>query len=161
MKGVNDCNMLLWSFLTILIIIFDQLTKYWVVENIGLTDSIKIIPGVFDFVYVKNTGAAFSFLSDKTYGIVFLSIISILFCIGVILFIIKYKPKHKLLLTALSLMFSGAVGNVIDRIIRGFVVDFIEATFINFPVFNVADIAITIGAVLLIIYVIFFDKESK
>lgn len=153
--------MLLWSILAIFIIVFDQLTKYWVVENIGLTDSIKIIPNIVDFVYVKNTGAAFSFLANKTYGIVLLSMISIIFCIAVILFIAKKKPTNKLLLSSLALMFSGAVGNVIDRVVRGFVVDFIELTFINFPVFNVADIAITVGAVLLIIYVSFFDKEKS
>jgi len=153
--------MLLWSILAIFIIVFDQLTKYWVVGNIGLTDSIKIIPNIVDFVYVKNTGAAFSFLANKTYGIVLLSMISIIFCIAVILFIAKKKPTNKLLLSSLALMFSGAVGNVIDRVVRGFVVDFIELTFINFPVFNVADIAITVGAVLLIIYVSFFDKEKS
>ena len=153
--------MLLWSLLVLVIVALDQFTKYWVVANIGLTDSIKIIPGIFDFVYVKNTGAAFSFLSQKTYGIVFLSAISIIFCVGVICFIIKKKPQNKLLLTSLGLMFSGALGNLIDRIIRGFVVDFIETTFVSFPVFNIADVSITIGAILLIIYVMFFDKENK
>ena len=153
--------MIFWSVLVVLIILFDQFTKYLVIENIGLTDSLRVIPGVIDFVYVKNTGAAFSFLANKTYGIVILSIISVLFCLGVIVYIIKTKPKNKLLLLSLALMFSGAVGNVIDRIFRGFVVDFIETVFISFPVFNVADIAITVGAVLLIIYVMFFEKESK
>ena len=153
--------MIFWSVLAALIILFDQFTKYLVIENIGLTDSLRVIPGVIDFVYVKNTGAAFSFLANKTYGIVILSIVSVLFCLGVIVYIIKTKPKNKLLLLSLALMFSGAVGNVIDRIFRGFVVDFIETVFISFPVFNVADIAITAGAVLLIIYVMFFEKESK
>ena len=153
--------MILWSLIVIVIMALDQLSKYWVINNIGMTDSITVIPNVIDFVYVKNTGAAFSFLSDKTYGIVILSIISVLFCIGVIFFMIKKKPQSKLLTISLALMLSGALGNVIDRIARGYVVDFIEATFINFPVFNVADIAITCGAILIIIYVLFFEKSKE
>lgn len=152
--------MLLWLLLAIVIIVFDQLVKLWVVNNIGITDSIKIIPGVIDFVNVKNTGAAFSLLADKNYGIIILSVISLVFCIGVAVFVVKKKPKNKLLMASLSMMTAGALGNVIDRIFRGFVVDFIETQFINFPVFNIADIAITVGAVLLIIYILFFDKSK-
>lgn len=153
--------MILWSVVALVIIAVDQLSKYMVVQNIGLTDCIEIIPDIINFVYVKNTGAAFSFLSQKDYGIVLLSIVSVLFCIGVIAYAIYFKPQNKLLRLSLSLMFAGAVGNVIDRILRGFVVDFIELDFINFPVFNFADIAITSGAVLLIIYVLFFDRGEK
>lgn len=153
--------MFLWSLIVVLIIAVDQLSKYWIVNNIGIRDSISVIPKIIDFVYVKNTGAAFSFLSDKNYGIVILSCISILFCIGVILFMIKYRPKHKLLNISLALMLSGAIGNVIDRIFKGYVVDFIEMIFIDFPVINIADIAITFGAAMIIIYVLFFDKSKN
>ena len=153
--------MLLWSLIVICIIALDQLSKYWVINNIGLTDSITIIPKVIDFVYVKNTGAAFSFLADKTYGIVLLSLISVAFCVGVVWFMIKRKPSSKLLTISLALMLSGAFGNVIDRIFKGYVVDFIETTFIKFPVFNIADIAITCGAALVIIYVLFFEKSKN
>ncbi len=153
--------MLLWLLLAAVIIVFDQLVKIWVVNSIGLSDSLKIIPGILDFVYVKNKGAAFSFLAHKEYGIVVLSVISVLFCLAVIWYMLKKKPKSKLLIISLSLMVGGAAGNVIDRIFRGFVVDFIEVQFINFPVFNIADIAITIGAVLIIIYEIFYDKMKK
>ena len=153
--------MLLWSLLSIVIIILDQVTKAWVVSSIGLTESIKIIPGILDFVYVKNTGAAFSILAQREYGIIILSAVSIIFCAAVIWYILKKKPTSKLLLLSLSLMVGGAAGNVLDRIARGFVVDFIEVQFINFPVFNVADIAITVGAVLIIIYEIFFYRSKK
>ena len=153
--------MILWSIIVLIIIALDQISKYWVVNNIGLTDSITVIPDVIDFVYVKNTGAAFSFLANKTYGIILLSCVSVAFCIAVVWFMIKKKPKNKLLTISLALMLSGAIGNVIDRIFRGYVVDFIETTFINFPVFNVADIAITIGAVLVIIFVLFFDRDRN
>ena len=153
--------MILWSLIVLIIIALDQISKYWVVNNIGLTDSFVVIPKEIDFVYVKNTGAAFSFLSDTTYGIILLSCISVIFCVGVIWFMIKKKPQHKLLTISLALMLSGAIGNVIDRIFRGYVVDFIETTFIKFPVFNIADIAITIGAALVIIYVLFFEKSKN
>lgn len=153
--------MILWSVIVVLITALDQLTKYWVINNIGLTDSICVIPNVIDFVYVKNPGAAFSFLSDATYGTIFLSIVSVVFCVLAIGFLIKHKPKNKLFLISLALMISGAIGNVIDRIVKGYVVDFIETKFIKFPVFNVADIAITIGAILLVIYILFFDKTKS
>lgn len=152
--------MILWSVLAILVIILDQAVKIGVASSIAPTDSIRIIPGVIDFVYVKNKGAAFSFLASKTYGIVVLSIVSLLFCAGVIAYIVVKKPKSKLFMTSLMLMFAGAFGNAIDRIFRGYVVDFIETTFMNFPVFNIADIAITVGALLLIIYILFFDKSE-
>lgn len=153
--------MILWSLIVVIIIALDQISKYWVVNSIGPTDSITVIPNMIDFVYVKNTGAAFSFLADKTNGIIFLSCISVAFCVGVIWFMIKKKPQNKLLTISLALMLSGAFGNVIDRLFRGYVVDFIETIFINFPVFNIADIAITIGAALVIIFVLFFDKSKN
>lgn len=150
--------MLIWAIIAGAIVIFDQLAKILVINNIGPTDCFHIIPGLFDFVYVKNTGAAFSMLSDST-GI--LSIVSIVFCVGVLLYWYKKKPASTLLRLSLCLLFAGAFGNAIDRIFRGFVVDFISTAFMNFPVFNIADIAITFGAALLIIYFIFFDKDEE
>ena len=151
-------QMLLWSLLAGIIIILDQLTKYLVVENIGKTQVITLIPKVLDLVYVKNTGAAFNILSGR---IGFLSIISLLFVIGVIWYMIVKKPQNRLFCIALMLLFSGAVGNMADRIFRGFVVDFIKTVFIEFPVFNIADIAITCGAILLIIYLLFFEGRKE
>jgi signal peptidase II len=153
--------MILWIILSIGIILIDQFTKLWVVGNIGPQDTITIMPRILDFVYVENKGAAFSFLANKTYGTIILSVISVLFCVGVIFYMVKFKPQNKLLLCAVSMMLGGAIGNVIDRIIRGFVVDFIEVKFISFPVFNVADIAITVGAGLLILYVLLFENDKK
>ena len=135
----------------------DQLVKLGIVKNYDLYDRIGSLGNIADFVYVRNTGAAFSMLSGKL-GL--LSIISIAFCIGVVVYWFKKKPTHPLMCTALTLLASGALGNAIDRIIRGYVVDYISLSFISFPVFNIADIAITIGAVLMVVYVMFFDKES-
>lgn len=150
--------MLIWAIIAGAVVIFDQLAKLLVIKTIGPNDCFHIIPGLFDFVYVKNTGAAFSMLSENT-GI--LSVVSIIFCIAVLWYWYKKKPANTLLKASLCLLFAGALGNAIDRILRGFVVDFISTAFMNFPVFNIADIAITFGAVLLIIYFIFFDKDEE
>lgn len=150
--------MISYSIAALLIIIIDQVTKILVSSSFTSSTVIHLIPGIINIVYLKNTGAAFSMFSDH---VDILGIISAVFCIGVIIYVLITKPKNKLQLTSLTLIFAGALGNAIDRIFRGFVIDFIETAFISFPVFNIADIAITIGAFLLVIYVIFFDKESK
>ena len=147
-----------WTFLILFIIILDQMVKWFVVGNLSSTDSIVVIPHILNFIYVKNTGAAFSIFSDKT---AVLGAISILFCIAVTAYWYMKKPKSTLLKFSLSLLLAGAFGNAIDRILRGFVVDFIEATFIKFPVFNIADISITFGTVFLMIYLLFFDKDGN
>ena len=150
--------MLIWTIIAILIVALDQLAKYLVLTKIDPMEVIHVIPGLFDFVYVKNTGAAFSILSESTW---LLSIISVLFCVGVIGYWFYKKPDHILMKISLTLLFAGAFGNAIDRIARGYVIDFIETVFIDFPLFNVADIAISCGAVIMAIYIIFFDKDEK
>lgn len=149
--------MLIWIIIAAAIVACDQLAKLLVITNLSATDSIHILPGLFDFVYVKNTGAAFSILSNNT---ALLSIISVIFCIGVCIYWYKTKPQSMMFRLALTLLFAGALGNAIDRIFRGFVVDFISTAFMQFPVFNIADIAITFGAAILVIYLLFFDKEE-
>lgn len=139
-----------------LIVAADQLVKFIIASSAAVGEVIASIPGL-EIMYVQNRGAAFSLLSGK---ISFLTIISIAFCAAAVVYFIKRKPSHPAMRIAIALMFSGALGNALDRIIRGFVVDFIRVTFINFPVFNIADIAITVGAFLLVVYEIFFDKSE-
>ena len=150
--------MLLWGLLAAVIIIADQVSKLLVSMNMSLYESFNIIPYLFNITYAKNTGAAFSILSDHTW---LLSLLSVVFCAGVLIYVVLKKPKNKLFMLSLVLIFSGALGNVIDRIRLSYVVDFIETAFMDFPVFNIADISITVGAVLLIIFEIFFDKQEK
>lgn len=149
---------MIWLIISILIIIADQVVKYFVATGMSVGDTAFSVLNLFDITYVQNQGAAFSLLSGK---LSVLSLISIVFCVGVVVYWIKKKPTHPLLCTALTMMFAGAFGNAIDRIFRGFVVDYIQTTFITFPVFNIADIGITVGAALLVLYVILFDKEDK
>ena len=141
-----------------LIVGIDRITKIWVTSNAEMPgDVITRIGNLFSFTYVRNEGAAFSMLSGRL-GL--LSIISIAFCIGVVIYWIVKKPKNRLLCTALAMMAAGALGNAFDRIIYGYVIDFIKAEFVNFAVFNVADIAITVGAALLVLFVCLEDKKN-
>lgn len=150
-------NGIIWMFAAIAIIAADQLVKYLVASAANVGDTIASLPLV-DIEYVQNRGAAFSLLSGK---VSFLTVVSVAFCIAAVIYWIKKKPSHPVMQLSIALMFSGALGNAIDRAVRGFVIDFIRVTFIDFPVFNIADIAITAGAVLLVIYEIWLDKPER
>ncbi len=149
---------LVYILIGLVFFVGDFLSKRYILSNVSLGETFGSFTPLIDFTYVQNKGAAFSILSGK---INFLAIISVIFCIGLIIYVIVKKPSNKLLCISLAMIFSGALGNAIDRLFYGFVVDFIETTFVNFAVFNIADIAITVGAVLLGIYLIFFDKDTK
>lgn len=149
---------MIYAIIAAVIAAADFITKYLINQNVALGETFANIGSLFSFTYVRNEGAAWSMLSGK---IPLLSLISVAFCIGVIIYWIKRRPTHPLLSTAISMMFAGALGNAIDRICYGYVIDFIAAKFIDFPVFNIADIGITVGAVLIVIYIIFFDKDHK
>lgn len=149
---------MIYAAITVLIISADFLVKYFIKTNVALGEVFASVGAVADFTYVQNKGAAFSMLYGR---VSLLSVVSIAFCIGVVIFWIVKKPEKPLLCTAISLMFAGAAGNAIDRIIYGHVVDFISLKFMHFPVFNIADMAITIGAALIILYTFLFDKDTN
>lgn len=150
--------MYLFIITAVIVTVLDQLSKLFISNFVDAADRLVFIPGVIDIVSVKNTGAAFSMLSEHTW---ILGIVSALFCIGIIIYMLKKKPKGTLLNLTAGLLLGGALGNGIDRIARGFVIDFIETVFIKFPVFNIADIAITVGAALLIILAARSEKQDK
>jgi signal peptidase II len=149
--------LLIWAMIAVFLVAGDQVIKLLVENNIGLYDTIEVVKGALQIVYVQNRGAAFSVLENMT-GL--LALVSVLFCAWVVYYFVRRRPESKLLCTALTLMFSGAAGNAVDRIVRGYVVDYIKLSFLSFPVFNLADVAITAGAVLLVIYILFFDKKK-
>ncbi len=140
---------------TAAILILDQMTKAYVLNNVSVGELFGELPYVADYIFVKNTGAAFSILSNNTW---LLSAISVIFVIAVLIYRIVAKPQRVLINVAITLFFAGALGNAIDRIAYGYVVDFISIKWFNFPVFNIADMAIVMGAVVAVIYFIFFDK---
>ena len=137
------------------VLVLDQATKVLVDKTMALHQSIEIIPNFADLTYLRNTGAAFGFLAGarSSLRIVFFALISSV-AIGCIVYLIRgLRPQRKGLLVSLSLILGGALGNLIDRLRLGEVIDFIDLHWydIHWPAFNVADSAISIGVVLLFI----------
>ena len=130
--------------------IIDIVIKLIVKYNMKLYESIKIIDKFFYITYVRNTGAAWSILSGKQ---IFLILFSIIVIVGIIIYLIKKKEYTRLETISYSLVLSGAVGNLIDRILYGYVIDYLNFYIFNynFPVFNIADTCIVIGIMLLFI----------
>lgn len=149
----------MYYLLAICLIVIDQLVKLWVRSAIPLGQSIPFIPYVMDLAYVQNTGAAFSIFSQHTWILTLISLVGSVFL--AILLWKNYFPGWVGKLS-LSLVLAGAVGNLIDRALLGYVTDMFQTTFINFAVFNVADICVVVGGFLLVFYVLFFwDKDKE
>ena len=135
----------------------DQLTKFLVVENIPLYGHVEVIPGFISFTYVQNTGAAFSSFRGMQW--LFL-LVFLVFTVGVVWEFSKRKmPFTALERWFIALIYAGGLGNMIDRLRLGYVVDMIKTEFMNFPVFNVADCFITCGCILLLIHLFFFNRD--
>lgn len=149
---------LLWGAVAAAVIAADRAVKHMILTSFTEGTVMGELPGFFDFIYVRNTGAAFSLFSDMT---LLLGIVSVLFCICVAVYWFIRKPKSNVKRAAVALLFAGALGNAFDRLFYGFVVDFISLKWFDFPVFNIADSAIVIGALLVVVYVAFFDKADK
>lgn len=143
----------------IILVAIDQITKYMALTKLRPIGNITFIDGVMDFTFVKNHGAAFGILNGKTW---LLLILAVGICFALIYSMIKMpdKKEYKWLKATLWLIVAGAVGNVIDRLFRGYVVDFLEFTFISWPVFNVADIYVVVGTILMALLVLFVIKEE-
>jgi len=142
-----------WLWLSLVVVVLDQATKFLVTRFFELYERVEVLP-VLDFTLLHNTGAAFSLLAgasgwQRWFFIALAGVVSVL----LVAWIWRTPRGDKLLPLALSLVLGGAVGNVIDRVVHGYVVDFIHAHWggAYFPAFNIADSAITIGAVLLIL----------
>lgn len=141
-----------------LIVAADQLSKYLTVANIPLGADIPVISWLFQLTYVQNDGMAFSMLRGGRW---FFLVVT-LFALTLIVLAVKKKwVNHPAGLWALASIAGGAIGNLIDRVRLGYVIDMIEVTFMEFAVFNVADCFVVCGAILLCIYVFFFDKPQK
>ena len=143
----------------ILLTVIDQLTKYAAVMTVKVNGPEEFLFGLFQFRYVENTGAAFSSFSNNTTA---LTVATVIILAGCLILLLSKKIKSKFMNVCLLLVISGGLGNVIDRIVNGFVVDFIEPLFIDFAVFNFADCCITVGALLMIAYQIYeLVREQK
>lgn len=149
-----------YFLLTLALIAVDQLVKYLVLTHIPLHGSVPFLPHIMDLTYVQNTGAAFSLFSEHTWVLALCSLV-----ISVVLAIALWKKffSHPLGRIPLAMLLAGAIGNLIDRAVRGFVVDMFRTLFIQFAVFNVADICVVVGGIAAGLYYMFlYDKlEGK
>ena len=143
----------------VLLIIGDQVTKSVAIANLKGQESIKLIDGVLHLHYLENFGAAFGMLQNQKLFFIFMAVI-ILFVIAFILIKMPEHKKYNAMHICLVLIAAGAVGNMIDRVQFGYVVDFIYFILIDFPIFNVADIYVTVGTALLVIFILFYYKEE-
>ena len=143
-----------WFWIAPVVVAADQLVK-WL--SIRLTESVTLIPGVMAFTYVENTGMAFSMLSGHTWLLGMISVACILLGWWALR---RYRLGVWSRIGAM-LMLGGAVGNMIDRLFRGYVVDMFETLFVNFAVFNVADAALTVGVIMMIISLLLCPEDWK
>ena len=139
------------------IVAADQLTKYLTVSNLALGERIPFLPGLIRFTYVQNTGAAFSSFEGQQW------LFALIFVVFTVLLLWEYfkkpMPFSKLERWCIAAIYGGGLGNMIDRVRLGYVVDMIETEFITFPVFNVADCFITCGCILLMVSLVLVNKE--
>ena len=134
----------------------DQLIKKLGVSTMALHETIPVLEDIFHITYIRNTGAAFSIMEGQLSVLILLPVVMI--AAAVVFMIIKRKTAHPLLMISVAMIAGGGIGNLIDRIALGYVVDYLD--FRVFPIFNVADIFVCVGCGLLILYVLFIDGKQ-
>ena len=149
----NKYNRFYFILISINVIIFDQLTKHIINNNLKSLINRDLI--FFSIDYVKNYGAAFNLLSGSR---IILSIISVIISIILLYFILNKKNISNIHLFSYSFILGGTIGNGLDRVFKGYVIDFINLNFIKFPIFNIADISINIGFILILYSLIKFKR---
>ncbi len=147
---------MLYFIIIPLILALDIFTKYLSSFYFKVSE-IEVIKNILYFTYVENRGAAFGIMQNKQW---FFILVTLILIFVMVIYILKLKPQSKLLKLSLSFIIGGGIGNLIDRMLKGYVVDFIDVRIINYPVFNIADCFVVVGAILLCIYILFSkDKE--
>jgi len=149
---------MIFGLIIALAVLVDQLTKFWTVSSLSLGERAGFIPGILGFTYTRNSGAAFGMMYGFNWIFLVLNpLLIVLLCI----IIWRNMFKDKFCNIALALIVGGAVGNMVDRIRLGYVIDMVETLFVRFPIFNVADICITVGGVLFFIAYIRAERRKK
>ena len=149
--------MWVYSLVVILGIVVDQLVKWWTVTNFEVYAGQAFIPGVVDIFYIRNEGAAWGMLEGKMFFFYLITAVAI----GALVYLMYHERNHsKLALLAYSLMLSGAIGNFIDRVRLGYVIDMFRLEFMHFPIFNVADALLSVGVAILLVYILFMDDNN-
>jgi len=155
--------MLKWTIISVVVIILDQITKAIATAKLVMFDPVAVMP-MFNFTLMHNEGAAFSFLSDAGgWQRWFFTVLATIVSIAIVIWIKKLTPQEKGMAISLSLILGGAIGNLIDRVRFGYVVDFIDVYYNDWhwPAFNIADSAIFVGAAIMIIYSFREEKKTK
>lgn len=149
----------LYLLISLVIVISDQLLKSYIVTHLAVGQTQALIPGILSLTYLKNNGAAWNVLSGQMLFFYLLSIIAIGFCLY---FLFSRKFRKPLFSIGLSILLGGIIGNLLDRLHLKYVIDMLQLDFVNFNIFNIADSAITVGVIIIFIYLLFFDsKENK
>ncbi|SDG51223.1 signal peptidase II [Pseudomonas benzenivorans] len=158
-------GMLSWLWLSVLVFVVDQISKFYFEDALTLYQQIVVIPGYFSWTLAYNTGAAFSFLAGASGWQRWLfALIAIVVSAVLVIWLKRLQPRETWLAAALALVLGGALGNLVDRVLLGHVVDFILVHWQHrwyFPAFNVADAAITVGAILLALDMFRSNKSGE
>lgn len=154
---------LLFTLPALAVLVLDQASKVYIDRTMQIFDSITVIPNFFSITYLRNKGAAFSILADSSFRLPFFITISLVALIVILTALRKMRDDQKLAIFSLGLIFSGALGNLIDRVRLGEVIDFIYVHWYRhyWPAFNVADSAICVGVFLLAIDMLLEEKRQK
>lgn len=162
---VNHTAVWRWYLLALVVIVVDIASKVWAVEQFMYGPKLQIIPGLLQFTYAENYGAAFSFLADAGgWQRWFFGFVALAMSVVLSVWIWRLPKEKRWEPLALALILGGALGNLWDRVLLGYVRDFISVYYgsWSFPVFNVADMAISVGATMLVIELLFFaDDEAE
>ena len=159
-KKASFICFLVWFTGIILLIVADQAAKYWAVSKLKDTSGMTLITGVLELQYLENRGMAFGMLQGKIPLLIALCLL--FFCVFLYIYIKIPKTRYYLPLICTALVLAaGAVGNLIDRVFRGYVIDFIYFSLIDFPVFNVADIYVVCSGIFLVFCVCFKYKDEN
>lgn len=165
MPKASRFGRLSWLWLSLLVFVVDQASKFWFDNNLSMYQQIVIIPDYFSWTLAYNTGAAFSFLADAAgWQRWFFAAIAVVVSAVLVVWLKRLKPGETWLAVALALVLGGALGNLVDRVVFGHVVDFILLHWQQrwyFPAFNVADMAITGGAILLALDMFKSEKSGE
>ena len=149
---------MLYALLAAVLVVVDQVVKYWVLNSIPLGGHVPFIPHIMELTYIQNTGAAFSMFARYTW---MLTIISLVMSVVLAVALWKNFFHHPIGKLCITLLLAGAVGNLIDRMLRGFVVDMFNVLFMNFAVFNVADICAVVGGIAGALYYLFLADRLE
>lgn len=145
---------------SVILILLDQFTKHFAVQHLKDQMPVVLWKNVFELSYLENRGAAFGILQGKQWPLIIFTVIVLMIIIYLYLMRIPSEKHFGLLNVIAILFFGGAIGNFIDRVMQGYVVDFFYFRLIDFPVFNVADIYVTVAAILLILCLLFYKEED-